>query len=425
MESTNPVIIRLKVMTPIFIGNGDAIKPLSYIQEGPIIHVLDSSRFFKQLTEGQRQSYLDWIDPILDRQADFDTQIAQAGRSSVLRGQLLRQRRQLESTLSCETFIRNCLGVDPVRLARSNDCIAYSLRCETRPGNNGFRLFIKNAQKLPYIPGTEIKGALRTSLLFTLLSDRSRYDWFRGKLEDFRSTFISRVSRDDKIKKFSAIAPDLENHLIRGKKNDAKFDLLKFVWVSDASPLTSDSLRIELIQSMGTTRYTKTWVETLIRDSEECRFRLGFMDNLAGERKWVVEELGLQGLEKWFSVPKLLEACFVRSKAILENEVSYFSDESPINAQIDELQKQNQPDSPLLRLGSGQGFLGTTVNLHVKNKNAELYDGTIREGVSLQRRWQTQKWNFPKTRRVVTNFQDRPTNLLGWVKLLPEPLNNS
>lgn len=420
MKFGEPVPITLRPVTPIFIGNGDTIKPLSYIVDGPVIHVLDSDRFFRGLSEGERQSYLNWIEPILDRLADFDARINQADRNFKLKGQLRRQRRQVESELSCEVFIRNRLGADPVHFVQSRDCIAYSVRWGTRPDYNGFKLHIKDAQCRPYIPGTEIKGALRTSLLYFLLSDeadgKENYNSLKERLSDFHSVYRSGASPKRKIQKLRSIAPETERELLRGGKDDAKFDFFKLVQVSDSTTLPNDALKIELTQSIGTGRYTKTWVETIAPD-QELAFELAVAEDLAAEHGWALKKLGLKELTEWLDISRLLRACFLRSAGILQHEASYFSDVPSIRKQVSDLQRQNQPDAPLLRLGAGQGFLGTTVDLHVKVKDGNLYDEAIREGVSFQRRWRTQTGNFPKTRRAITDVRGKPVHLLGWVRL--------
>ncbi len=419
MKLSEPRTLRLKAVTPLFIGTGEVIKPLSYVMDDSLVHVLDMDKFFERLTEQDRQRYLEWIEPILQRLSDLDAKIGQARDDFDLRRQLQRQRREVETNLSIEHFITTKLRANPSTIARPS--AAYSVRYNVRPGNDGFRLHIKDVQHRPYIPGTEIKGAFRTSLLYALLSDDSNYDRLKGKLSDFRSFFRSGASPREKVKKLEGIASSIEHELLRDRerKNDAKFDFLKLVQVSDTSVLSADSLTIELMQSLGTQRYTKTSLETIARDSE-CVFRIAVAEDLAGQQRWALEKIGLGRLAEWLSIPKLLEASFIRSKEILDEDARYFADQQPIRTLIQELQKQNQPTSPLLRLGGGQGFLGTTVDLHVRKRDDRLYDEAIRKGVSFQRRWRTQRGNFPKTRRVVVNRNGDPISLLGWMKVEPK-----
>jgi len=84
---------------------------------------------------------------------------------------------------------------------------------------------------------------------------------------------------------------------------------------------------------------------------------------------------------------------------------------------INRLKEQNKKDSPLIRMGAGQGFLGITIDLIMKKKEDQAYE-VIREGVSFQRRWRTQRGNFPKTRRVVIDKNGKENALMGWAKII-------
>lgn len=418
MKLSEHRMLRLKAVTPLFIGTGETIKLLSYIVDGSVVYVLDMDKFFERLSDRDRQRYLEWIEPTLQRISDIDAKITQARDNFDLRRQLQRQKREAETNLSIEHFVSTRLRTNPLTIARS--CAAYSVRCNVRPGNDGFRPHIKDFRHRPYVPGTEIKGALRTSLLYALLLDGLNYDRLRKKLSDFRSFFRSGASPRDKVNKLRGIASSIEHELLRDaeRRDDAKLDFLKLVEVSDSSPLLADSLRIELVQSLGTQRYTRTSVETIVRDSE-CIFRMTVGEDFAGQKRWALEKIGLGRLGDWLLIPKLLEACFLRSKEILDEDARYFTNQEPMRSLIHELQKQNQPTSPLIRFGAGQGFLGTTVALHVRKRDENLYDEAIREGVSFQRRWRTQRGNFPKTRRVVLNKNGEPISVLGWMKVEP------
>lgn len=416
MKFGEPQLIKLKTLTPVFIGNGDSVKPLSYVLEGDSAYVLREDKFLPSLSRQEQDRYLAWIEPLLDRMARLDDQIGKAKEDFERRRQFQRERREVETNLSVQRFLSNELKVNPVRFISERACEDYRVRCRARPERDGFRLHIKDPAHRPYLPGTEIKGALRTSLIYKLVSDGGGYSNFRDRLEDFHRFFRSGASPREKVKRLAKIADNLEADLLRGKKkgeikNDAKFDFLRFVQVSDSTFLSPADLRVELTQMAGTNRYTSTWIETLA-EGREVSFQL-----LIGDHEIILKELGLEHLRDWLSLPKLFEACFHRSRDILAEEAKYFANEPTISKLITSLQKQNTPQAPLLRLGQGQGFLSITVDLPVRQRDPQLYDEAIREGVSFQRRFRTERGNFPKTRRVIAGGRDIPINLVGWVKL--------
>ncbi len=412
MKFAEPVNITVETASSVFIGDGDEVRPLGFVLDRRVAHVLDTDRFFQGLTEAEQSRYLEWIDPLLVRLGELDERIRQAGRNRELRRQLNRERRQAATTLSIETFLRDRLRVNPVQFVRSRGCVAYSVQFGPRPRHDGFRTFMKDVRHRPYIPGTELKGALRTALMYIMLEDEANYRHLERELTGFRSFLLGGAGPRDKVRRFAGIAGKVEGKVLRGRKNDAKFDLLKMVQVTDATSISSQALRLEMTQSAGTHRWTKTVVETL-RAGARCEFQI----TLGEGPKWVLERLGLNEKSQWLSLEKLLRASYERSKAILDEEADYFADEPQIWNQIADLQRQNQPTSPLLRLGAGQGFLSTTIGLQIKQRDERLFDEAVREGVSFQRRWRTEPGNFPKTRRVMTGRGDELISLLGWLKL--------
>lgn len=406
--------LRLVAKTPIFVGSGEVLKPLSYLVEGDTVHVLDEEKFFARLSSQDQQRYLTWIDPLLDRLARLDEQITQVRDDFERRRQLQRQRRELESELSLRHFLATILKARP--MAFVSQCEAYAVRCNVPPERDGFRLQLKDMAHRPYLPGTEIKGAFRTAVLYALVADPKNYPWLHDQLMQFRSFFRSGASPREKIRRLKKLASAVEAKFLRGEqggdvKDEAHFDFFRMFQVSDSTPLSPANLRIELTQMLRTERYTKTWIES-IAPASEVSGQLGL-----GDPTLILHELGLERLREWLSLPKLLEACFIRSRDILEQEAKQFADQPRLKTLVAELQRENKLDAPLLRLGQGQGFLGVTINLPVRQRDGRLYDEAIREGVSFQRRWKTQPGNFPKTRRVITDHSGMPISLLGWVKI--------
>lgn len=407
--------IRLKVLTPIFIGSGEVTKPFSYLLEGNTVHLLDEDKFFAQLSQQEQERYQEWVESFICPLGELDDQIRQARDDLDKRRELLRKRREIETGFSLWHFLANVLKTRP--LSFMSGCEAYAARCAIPPERDGFRLCMKDIMHRPYVPGTEIKGALRTVMLYALLNESRNYPWLSDRLSQVGSLFNSEASPRDKIRKFEKVSNDLEARMLRGEergeiKDDARFDFLRMLHVSDSTPLPPTALRVELTQTLGTRRPTKTWVETISSDSEFC-FQVDLDDS-----PFLLEKLGLVRFREWLSFSKLLDACFNRSRDILEEEARYFAKEPRVKKLIAELQRANNNVSPLLRLGQGQGFLGITVDLSVMRRDQTLYDKVIREGVTLQRKWRTLTNNFPKTRRVISDQGGAATSFLGWCKVL-------
>jgi len=418
MKFDAPIEIKAEVKSPVFVWDGDTIKPLSFVIEGNQVHVIDPDRFLAALNDQERQSYLNWIEPILDALSDLDDKIqnARQSRNEDLRRQLNQQRRNKVTELSLERFLSQRLGnKNPAAFVRQTSCIAYSVGYAVRPTDDGFRGFIKGAGWRPFVPGTEIKGALRTSLLYALLGEQQRYQFLKNEVAQFERVLNSEASPKKKESQLKKIADRLEADVFRpgDEKGDAKYDFLRSVQVTDGSLLATSNMRVRSLESAGTERFTKVLAEGL----ESGTFFVFRLALASATPDWAWRHLGLSGLAQSLSIDHLFRACYERSDAILKTEAMYFASNQNIRQQIESLQSLNRPDAPLLRLGTGQGFLSVTVDLRVRERDAGLYEA-IREGVSEQRRWRTLPNKFPKTRRTVSDGNRHPLMLTGWIKLV-------
>ncbi len=408
--------MKLKTLTPVHIGNGESLKPLSYIVDGQVLTILDMSKFFFLLTPLQRDYYMQWINKILRDAAQIEEEIAQTKGTRHFNPDLFRQKSFEEGKLSLGWFIEKKLRKDPAHFAKK--CTDYQVAYTCRPRRDGFKAHLKDIQKRPYIPGSEIKGALRTSLLYDMLQKDQEYKMLQSAYHDLKSTLNNKdLDSEQKKKQFKKMASPqeeqgLERKLLRGKEKDAKFDLLKFVTIGDTYSKKSGCLKIELTKALGTNRRnTKMWLET-IKPYTEFPFHLSTINNFS------LDVLELKEKEDFFSEERILRAFFQRAKDLLQEEKSYFSGNSKILSEIDRLEMKNQPSAPLLRLGAGQGFLGTTIHLKMLLDDSQLYEETIPCGVKLLKPgWNINPKKFPKIRRITVDAQENPVTLLGWVRI--------
>ena len=411
MKIAEAKTITLRTVTPIFCGSGETLDPLSYVADGDLIRVIDSDKFLGGLTSQQLQQFQSWLLPLADKRAAIDGQIREArGRRDYQRaGRLSQQRRDIDYEFSLQHFVTKKLGKQPGSFLAPYEW--YSFRGHANPDPGGFRLHIKDARHRPYIPGTEIKGAIRTALLYAQVCEPRGYEKLTQLLREVRG------SDYEKSKSMRRLADRLETELLRGevkgkRQRDAKYDSLRLIQVSDSTPIPAEDLRLEVTQSLGTTRFTKTWIETIKYDAEMT------MELTLGDPELLSKTLGLGSSTTRFSIAGLFEACYQRARDVLEEEATYFSKQEEISEIIQELKETNTPESPLIRLGGGQGFLSVTTNLAIKIKDPQLYEEAIRKNVSSFRRWRTVPNNFPKTRRVIAETTEEPLDCLGWVKMI-------
>ena len=113
------------------------------------------------------------------------------------------------------------------------------------------RGFIKNGNNEPYIPGTSIKGAIRSALLYDYLSKHAKVDEIKNILEKS----IKKIDRKKLNESKKEFANELENEAFYCKyskvnneiTNDEKYDILKFLIVSDGKVISDNPLTLENI----------------------------------------------------------------------------------------------------------------------------------------------------------------------------------
>lgn len=171
--------VEITAETPIHIGSGEKLKKdLDFISESNKVYVLDIYKIGSEILKRNR----------------FD---------------LLQNPARVINTLGL-SYKEVAKRIIPVPYY-SRDM--YEIHCQIRDGNGK-----------PYIPGSSIKGAIRTALLWEIMmtSDESPV------LKEEYKKVLSELLNSDKVGDVPIIAK-----AFRGKENDPKFDIMKAFSVSD------------------------------------------------------------------------------------------------------------------------------------------------------------------------------------------------
>lgn len=201
--------IELKTVSPVFIGSGKEISKKEYVidKRNNQIDVIDISKTY----EFMRRRGLT---------TDFESFILNDGRKELYKW-LTEHRILLSEIQGC---IKYCLKQGDTALERGTKISVME--------------FVKDAYGKPYIPGSSIKGMLRTILLSNdIITNGLKYDRLRKKLKDSleqRSMYKKRMCANEQKDIESAYF----NTLQRSKKvNDVVNDFMAGFRVSDSEPL--------------------------------------------------------------------------------------------------------------------------------------------------------------------------------------------
>ncbi len=238
--------VKIKSLTPIHIGTGKKLGTLEFLNN----YRINYDKLFELVAEEKQNEFFSWLD----------------------------QNPQL--TVS---EIQRKFNIKPQEIV--NKCGLYSFTSTLpRDLNEG----IKDSSNKFFIPGSSLKGSLRTALMYKVLLNSSNKNFLLKVLNDL----INETNRIDKknIKRFLKTADDKLNEEtficgVEKEKNgrvtttydDQKFDLLKLVKISDSfSVSTNDNggiskLQVYALQKVPAHKPFITYTES-IKENVELEF---------------------------------------------------------------------------------------------------------------------------------------------------------
>ncbi|MGQ9629714.1 MAG: type III-A CRISPR-associated RAMP protein Csm5 [bacterium] len=272
-----------------------------------------------------------------------------------------------------------------------------------------FDLFIKTLDYKPYIPGSEIKGAIRTAVLYSLVE--RDYGKLKGKISGIRS-----------LEDFKKADDWLQNEFLRGVEKDPKYDILKFLSIADTdAKAPQESLFLCNFKIVGMRGEPNLYHEVCkggVSPGESVCFKTTFSLNIEEKIK---TNLFNGDQQDFLGKESILKCCYDFANESLDSEIGYFDQRlKPVADKLRAIKRLNEKNSPVLRLGKGEGFLNVTINLLVKKRDGELYKKIVDDSLKITKKRARDRENFPVTRRVAKITKPGGVDYLplGWVKLI-------
>ncbi|MGC8816038.1 MAG: type III-A CRISPR-associated RAMP protein Csm5 [bacterium] len=225
-----------------------------------------------------------------------------------------------------------------------------------------------------YIPSSSIKGAIRTSIIYSILKEN--FQKYKDIIIKDRNYWESKIL-DTKDKK-----------------------LLTYLKISDSNIIdASKALYVKNVILFNSSRRINEFIE-LIKENTEFEISID-IDKLTNEVENKIEK------DKKIIIQKLKNfklALYEFSKDLIQYEKLYFKKKNLMSviSKYEQLEKQNTPESPLIRIGRHTGKLSKTIILLLQNNQLNLPKVDL---------------SLPKTRRLIEENQNNFTPL-GWVKLI-------
>lgn len=365
----------IKVLSPIHIGSGEKYTASEYVKskaktnKGNILNIIkrmDVSSYFSSLDENKKDDLLrDLSNPNFNL-GNFDSRI-------------------------------------------SNSYVKYKAIDKTKKEiypSQEIAEAIKTLNEL-YIPGSSIKGAIKTAILFNELDGRLISKISKNILSDNGSVIKKNYGR-------------FMNDIFASNKapTPAQGNIMKFLQVSDTNTIKSPTI-YDVATVMASFKWrdnefysknkrthepTLIYLETIARGNNlsfEIRNHYDYD---------IFKRLGLDDKKHLIDIKNIKRYIFNFSKSLIRNEIEFSEDYEIdyLNKFYLNLEKQNSIDNPVLRVGGGSGFLATTVGLKIMDNDERIFE-RIRKGT----RGKTYDYSFPKSRKI-TQVGGMP---LGWIQL--------
>ncbi len=365
--------IKLQTLTPVHIGSGEILKEnFDYIKDSGFVYILDSKKLFKLLKE---KGFLE---------SKLANVLTQGNIKTIIN-------RNLPNIKVDEYSIRQIP-------------ILQNKREKERPG---LREQIYDGLGKPYIPGSSIKGAIRTALLSYIIEK------YTDDIENLDVLVSSKDFKDDEVIK----------EVFKKIEDEAEYNLMQYVQVGDCY-FNNNVLEVlnTTLLSTSKDRYGRH-IQTHANQIVECLSK-----NLTGNLSLKISETDIPFRLKLNTLQELFRIINSQTKIVLENEKEFWEEKnndidvkgyldtcSNLLKEINSIEK-NKENSCILRLGFANGYNFITnkwttdfLSPELSRKIAKVVRGTKDKGDK----------EFPKTRRIniVRDDRNMKVNLLGFVKL--------
>jgi len=291
----------------------------------------------------------------------------------------------------------------------------YRIDCKAKLGevrHKGIKEFIKTGNKV-YIPGSEIKGALRTLFIFGLIYRYAKKNDFTliSRLREIIEGTLKKVAEanpKEKSKLWDKANIQLEELILR-PRGDAKYDIFKAVKVSDTSLVDpSQVLYVDTVSMVGSRRSFFDPHEVM-KEGISLDFSLEISEDDKKALKKIYADSYMHERIDLLTFEFLHESSLSFHRFLLDIERKFFER----HGRYDILKSLNNIGEALakgdfvLRLGKHQGFLSITTMLPLylgdKNFFANVFKNIFRNSRP-----------EPIKTRKVTSFG----KTLGWCRLI-------
>lgn len=421
----------IKVLSPVHIGCGETYSGLNYIIDKGNLYYIDADRVLKCL-DSYKNAFVKWLEDESNKIAGFESKIYEFKKTRRCKGR--KEYTNKLRPITNQFHLKKFCSLNKVHLNSLKKAANYVISAKEKIfDSTDISKFISQTNK-HYIPGTEIKGAIRTAVLYKLIKDNdSHFEKMKRKLEKYRSDNFDKIDavknqknpnkriKDVLNKEMGKLAQEMENLALKSPgKSDAKYDLLKYLYISDSALLAPDhSLCVSYATLFNPPRSRFRIYHEYCKPETVFKFEDISVDENTAIK---MNKLGFTKEQKDIvsNLENIFACCHDFSHDLLKEEIPFYKThgKTSISDHLRSIAKVNTPDSPVLRIGKDQGFLSLTMGLLFKKKEPDLYEKVLIHATKGKSYDSKNGGPLPKTRKIVHYDGDELTS--GWVKILPQ-----
>jgi CRISPR-associated protein Csm5 len=301
-----------------------------------------------------------------------------------------------------------------------------------------FRPMIRNGMGDRYIPGSSIKGAIRTAITYYILKRQSEI------VSDIELKLREKLGNKRKLSDDIFMKNLFSNYYLQsgtnpiGRTSDANTDFMRAIKITDTKPLIERSIKTK--QGKPKKVNIPIVTEVILSSFAHRRTKEGFIEKLAKYKSPIYVEMVHEvrteftltldtEMLSWFhhkeginipftTIEELLNICNEFATAQWNYEQKYWiniSNNLKDNLDFELIKEEYAKQCPYdLRIGWGCGMPGTTVSLAYEKDEKLMAD--IRDASGT---FKAPGYEAPKTRRTVADKDGDIKFVPGWVKLTP------
>lgn len=362
--------IKLYTLSPIHIGGGseELSNGLDYLKLGNYVYVLNRDKLYEFLYERKLfdkflsgMDRIEWLEEFLKRESLLKSEI-------------------LEPLSFYKTYAGALIP-------------------------NRVRPFVRDIFGRAFIPGSSVKGFLRSSLIYLLASSLGSEELGRSVLDSLHNLESGRIrERREQAKRVGEfLNEEVSRFFLPNARDKLHRDIFRVVSLKDSLPLKEDDVRVyegRLIKENGQMGGFGIPIEALKPDVE-IELELSMNEFLFSEFRSKNEgKLPFSSLKELFSMAEGFGG------KVLDLEISFFNkseDSKNLAALVSGFKGK-----AVGKMGWGTGIEGITV--------LSLLPKSVREEVRRRFYQRSRQDVFPRTRRVIVE-RSKPVIPVGWFEL--------